>query len=87
MSETSIDHLERAKEFIAVAESGDAKIEAYRRAADEIRAAQSADPTMGLRAIGERLGRSRNWVGTLVTWRTSVTDPDTPPFGGAADVG
>lgn len=79
------DHLARAKEYIAIAESGDAKIEAYKSAAEEIRAAMDDDPTIGVRAVASALGRSKSWVDRLVRWSTSVQDPQHPPFGGEAE--
>lgn len=70
------DHLAKAKDYIAKGE------DYYRRAAEEIVAAQTADPTLGYRAIGETLGRSPSWCQRLVTHFTSVADPEHSPFGG-----
>jgi len=41
------------------------------QAADEIIAAQEADPALSNREAGKRLGRSKDWVAKIVTWRTS----------------
>lgn len=69
------DHLALAREYIAIAESQDAKREAYQKAADEIVEAQK---TMGYRAIATAVGKSDHWVKTLVQWRTSGTPGSTP---------
>jgi hypothetical protein len=62
-------HLAAAAEFIAIAESGDAKRLAYEKAADEILAAQAADPSLTQIAITRRLGKSRDWISLLLKWR------------------
>lgn len=59
-------HLEEAAAFIAVAESGDAKQAAYRRAAEEIEAAKRADPELTNRQIAGRIGKHESWVGRLL---------------------
>lgn len=74
-----VDHLAKARDYLARGE------EFYARAADEIIAAQKEDPQLGQREIAERLGRGVRWVNTLVQWRTSVSDPEHPPFGGPAE--
>ena len=76
MSRDSIDHLERAKDYIGKGE------DYYRKAALEIAAAMNEDPTLGYRAVGEQLGRSDHWCRKLVTHFTSATDPSHSPFGG-----
>lgn len=81
MNDQAKKHLSAAASYIAVAESGDAKLAAYRQAADEIAAAQYVEPTISQREIGERIGKSRPWVGQLVRWRTSGY-PDSGPFDG-----
>src|SRR5262245_19019254 len=65
-------HLARAQDYLARGEAY------YRRAAEEIVAAQKADPTLGQREIAERFGRSRSWVGDLVRWHTSGHARGTP---------
>lgn len=75
----STDHLAKARDYLARGE------EFYARAADEIIAAQKADPTLGYREIGERLGRSEYWARELVKWRTSAMDTSPTPFGGPAE--
>jgi len=62
-------HLEAAADYIAVAEAGDAKRLAYEKAADAILAAMAADESLTQRSVGERLGKSRQWVGDLLGWR------------------
>ena len=59
-------HLASAAAFIAVAESGDAKQAAYRRAAEEIEAAKQTDPTLSNVEIGRRLGKSYNYPKALL---------------------
>lgn len=76
------DHLDKAAAFIAVAESGDAKIAAYVQAADEIIAAQKAEPGLSLREVDRRLGRGVGYARMLVRWRDG--DRTHPPFGGPA---
>jgi uncharacterized protein (UPF0335 family) len=50
----------------------------YAQAADEIIAAQKADPTLTNKQIGATFGRSRDWVRILVAWRTTDEAPRTP---------
>jgi hypothetical protein len=59
-------HLEEAAAFIAVAESGDAKRAAYRKAAEEIEAAKRADQDLSNSEIGRRIGKGHVWVGRLL---------------------
>jgi hypothetical protein len=61
-------HIDKAKEYARRGES------LYSSAVDEILAAQKADPTLGYREIGQAMGRSKEWVRTLVLWHTSGTD-------------
>lgn len=77
----STDHLAKARDYLARGE------EFYARAADEIIAAQKADPTLGYREIGARLDRSEKWARMLVRWRTSAEDPPPSPFGGEVENG
>lgn len=65
----TVDRIARAAAFIAIAESGDAKREAYERAADEILLARREDPTLTWRQIGARLGRHERLPRELVAWR------------------
>jgi hypothetical protein len=58
-------HLAKAKDYVARGE------EFYRKAAEEIVAAQEADPTLGQREIAESLGRSKTWVQEVVSWSTT----------------
>lgn len=59
-------HLDEAAAFIAVAESGDAKQAAYRRAAEEIAAAKVADPELSNREAARRIGKSDKYVAALL---------------------
>lgn len=72
MNERAERHLVRAEKHLA---RGD---EFYGKAADEIIAAQEADPQLSQREIGERFGRSARWVRDLVQWRTSGESTPTP---------
>lgn len=79
---TQTDHLAKAKEYIAIAESGDAKIEAYKRAAVEIRESGATQ-----QKVASTLGRNQSWVQRLLAWDRDYADADNPPrpFGGAAE--
>ena len=80
---SSTDHLANAREYIAIAESADAKSEAYARAADEIIAWLAEDLTRTQRQVSAALERSQSWVSDLVRWRTSDRDRDQrTPFSG-----
>lgn len=69
----AVSHVERGETY-------------YGKAADEIIAAQQADPTLSNREIGERMGRSRDWVRELVRWRTTDASSRHPsPYSGQAD--
>jgi hypothetical protein len=69
-------HLAKAKDYIGKGEGF------YRKAADEIIAAQREDPSLGYRQIGEVLGRSDRWCNDLVKWRTSAKGSSPTPYGG-----
>lgn len=71
MTNEAQKHLDKAVKLIA---KGDGF---YSQAADEIIAAQKADPTLSNREIGEKFSRSKEWVRALVTWRTTG-EPDGP---------
>jgi len=79
MTSDAEKHLVKAERLLA---KGDGF---YAQAADEIIAAQQADPTLSNREIGERFGRSRQWVRILVAWRTSGTSSLPTPYAGEAD--
>lgn len=66
MNHVAEQHLARAKEYVARGE------EFYRKAAEEIIAAQKADPTLSNRAIGEWFGYGESWVSDVVA---RVTNP------------
>jgi hypothetical protein len=71
MNQAARKHLDRAKDLIERGESY------YRKAAEEIIAAQKADPTLSNREIGEWFGRGKDWVRNLVLWHTNG-EPDRP---------
>jgi len=77
MTET-VDHLQMAKEHLVVAESGDAKREAYRQAAEHIAAAKQADPKLTNRVVATTLGKSGEFVQKVLQWRSSGYQADTP---------
>lgn len=75
-----MDRLERARQYLAIAESQDSKREAYLKAADEIIAAQKEG--WGVRAIAREIGKSESWVRQLLEWATNAQDHTHLPFGG-----
>jgi hypothetical protein len=70
------DHLQRAREFLAIAEKGDSKREAYKAAAEEVAAAIAEGMTPV--AVATALGKSRNFVRILLAWHESGYKADTP---------
>jgi hypothetical protein len=62
MNKEAVRHLDKAAGFIAKGEAF------YRKAVEEIRAAQQADPTLTQRQIGKAMGRSDTWVGDILQW-------------------
>src|SRR5262245_34996258 len=75
VNEAAEKHLVKAESYLA---KGDGW---YEKAADEIIAAQQADPALTQSEIGERFGRSRKWAGDLVAWRTSGKTSSSPYSG------
>jgi hypothetical protein len=71
------NHLETAREYIAIAESSDSKRAAYEHAADAVRAWIHEDPARSYRDVDRQLGTSEGYAGRLVRWRTSE-DPGLP---------
>ena len=69
--------LARAKAYLAIAESKDAKREAYKRAANEIAAFKDATRAT-YSDIAISLGKSEVTVRKLVTWRRDGFKADTP---------
>jgi hypothetical protein len=65
-------HLDRGVDYAAKGEGF------YRKAAEEIVAAQQADPKLTQREIGEHFGRRTGWVQDLVSWHTSGSALPTP---------
>lgn len=82
---TKTDQLADAREYIAIAESGDAKLAAWHRAAQAIVNWLDVDQTRSQRLAAQQLQRSQNFVGTLVRWHTSEPDAVHPPFGGPSE--
>jgi hypothetical protein len=74
MSES--EHLARAKEFLAIAESDNSKREAYKMAAEEVAAAISKGATQMV--VATTIGKSREFVKTLLKWRDSGFESETP---------
>jgi len=79
LNNEAVRHLTLARGFLDKGESF------YHKAAEEIVAAQQADPSLTNVEIGEWFGRGRDWVRTLVTWHTSG-DRDRAPFAGKSEV-
>lgn len=71
------DHLARAKEALAIAESDDSKREAYRIAAEEIAAHKKETGEPNTR-IAIRLGCDEKKVRVLLSWRERGYDTDSP---------
>jgi len=67
-------HLDKAGKLIA---KGDGF---YAQAADEIIAAQKADPTLSYKEIGTSFDKGATWVRSLVTWRTTEQAASPTPF-------
>lgn len=71
-----IDHLAMAKEDLAIAESGDSKREAYKRAAEHIASAVSDGTTQAV--VATTIGKSREFVKAILSWRESGYEAATP---------
>lgn len=72
MPPTNVErHLDAAREYIAIAESGDAVREAYAHAADEIIAAQEDDPSLTAAQISKKVGKHNRYALGLIEWRKS----------------
>ena len=69
--------LDRAREFLAIAESGDAKREAYKRAAEEI-AAHKAETGDSDASLARMIGRKQPFVSKLLKWRDTGFAAATP---------
>lgn len=88
MNDQAKGHLAKARDYLTKGDSW------YRKAADEIIAAQKADPTLTNVEIGKQFGRSEHWVRKIVAWGTNPTAPspfaepdrDTPDVRGAKRV-
>ena len=71
------DHLTRAREYIAIAESSDAKREAYKRAAEHI-AAHRAETGDSHESVARYCNTSRERVSKLLQWRDTGYAAATP---------
>jgi DNA-binding transcriptional MerR regulator len=80
MNRTAERHVTKAKGYLA---KGD---EFYGKAADEMIAAQKADPTLSYKALAAEFDHGAEWARRLVAWRTnaSYTMPFSEPKGGVA---
>lgn len=65
-------HLVKAKDYAGRGE------QFYRKTAEEIIAAQEADPMLSQREIGEAMDRSPRWVRDIVQWHTNGEGHPTP---------
>jgi hypothetical protein len=71
------DRLARAKSFLAIAESGNSKREAYINASREL-AAYREEEKCTFEALGALVDRKGNYVRTLVRWHYAGYPEDTP---------
>lgn len=60
--------LNAAATALAIAESEEPKLTAYTEVAAMIMAAKEVDSELTLTAIGQRIGKSRQWVSELLVW-------------------
>ena len=72
-----MNHLDAARECIAIAESGDAKHAAYKAAAEHV-AAELQLRTISNRQIAKEIGKSEGFVRALRNWRDSGYEAATP---------
>jgi len=72
------EHLARAKEYLAIAESRDSKREAYIKAADEIAAHKDEKPKETNENLARFLGVTKDRVSKLLRWRESGFKAETP---------
>lgn len=77
MSKRVLTRLERAKAYLAIAEAGDAKREAYKRAADEV-AAEKDETNATTADLARLLGRKDDFVRKLLRWRETGFAASTP---------
>jgi len=75
-NETVEARLDRAKQYLAIADSPDAKREGYIKAAEEVAAALEEGATQVF--VATNLGRSQSFVSKLVRWRASGFEGATP---------
>jgi len=62
-----MDRLERAKSYLTIAESKDARREAYKRAAEEI-VAHQAETGETWSLIARNIGRDKSYISKLIRW-------------------
>lgn len=73
-------HLDKAAGYVAKGEGW------YRKAAEEIIAAQQSDPALSNREIGKFFGKGDRWVRVLVRWSTTASSDDAPlPYSRSTD--
>lgn len=73
---SAVDHLARAREFLAIAESENAKREAYRMAAIEVVAAIAEGATQVL--VATSTGKSQQYISKLIQWHDAGFETETP---------
>jgi hypothetical protein len=78
--EKEVNHLESAKQYLAIAESADSKREAYKAAAEEIAVHKKQHPKDTWSEIAISLGKTGQYVGRLMKWRTEGYPEGTTPF-------
>lgn len=74
----STDRLARAKEYLAIAEAGDSKREAYRAAAAELAAYRDESPRKWKAAAASYCNRSTKTMEKLVQWHDTGYEAATP---------
>ena len=71
------ERLDRARQYLAIAESGDAKREAYKAAAEEI-AAYMEETGVGSTGVATPVGKPEREIRRLMEWRRSGYKAQTP---------
>lgn len=72
-------HLEQAKQYLTIAESGDSKREAYKLAAEEI-VEHIAETSDSQTLVATKIGRDTGSVSRLLRWRKEGYPEGTTPF-------
>lgn len=73
---TKNDHLAKAKDYIAIAEAGDSRQEAYAKAADEIADWLASGNGRTLQQAADAVGKHKSFVSRLLSARNNGTAPD-----------